>query len=67
MQQLSECCNCLKYDENIYECTWEIFLYSAVIGKVMAETGEAEIELLQFYRWGDVSKKWQASCSYYNT
>lgn len=40
----------LKYGENICECTQEMFFYSTVIGKVMAETGEAEIELLQFYR-----------------
>jgi len=40
----------LKCDENIYECTCEMFFYSTVIGKVMAETGEADIELLQFYR-----------------
>lgn len=40
----------LKYDENTYECIREMFFYSTVIGKVMAETGEAEIELLQFYR-----------------
>lgn len=57
----------LKYDENIYECIREMFFYSAVIGKVMAETGGAEIELLQFYRWGNVSRKWQAGYSYYNT
>lgn len=40
----------LKYDENFYACTLEMFFYSAVIGKVMAETGEAEIDVLQFYR-----------------
>lgn len=40
----------LKYDENIYACTREMSFYSTVIGKVMAETGEAEIDLLQFYR-----------------
>jgi len=57
----------LKYDENIYVCTREMFFYSTVIGKVMAGTGEAEIELLQFYRWGNVSTKWQAGYSYYNT
>lgn len=40
----------LKYDENIYACTQEMFFYSPVIGEAMAEAGEAEIDLLQFYR-----------------
>lgn len=41
------CSNCRKAFGNMMKiCAQEMFFYSTVIGKVMAETGDAEIELL---------------------